>query len=77
MILTIFTAGLLAIILKRVNPSLFNYVCQTLTLSAFAIIFACILLKTCEKEYELEAVKHAQWKFERETGLPYTSFRGE
>lgn len=31
-------------------------------------------LKGCEAEYANEQAKAAQWKFERENGLPYTSY---
>lgn len=41
------------------------------------IIFTALFLKGCEKEMQYEDLKHAQWKYERENGLPYTSFSGE
>lgn len=77
MILTIFSIGILALILKHFNPELFNQVCQYLILAFMVVIFTCLLVKSCDREYDLETAKHAQWKFERENGLPYTSFRGE
>lgn len=77
MILTIFSLVITALILRHFNPELFKQVCQYLTIAFFAVIFSVVLLKSCEHEYELETAKHAQWQFEREHGLPYTSFRGE
>lgn len=77
MILTIFSIGILALILKHLNPELFNQVCQYLILAFMVVIFTCLLVKSCDREYDLETAKHAQWKYERENGLPYTSFSGE
>ena len=77
MILTIFTFGILALILNHFNRELFKQVFQYSTLAFIVVIFTCVLVKACDHEYELETAKHAQWQFEREHGLPYTSFSGE
>lgn len=41
------------------------------------MLLTSVTLKACDREYEYEQAKHAQWKYERENNLPYTSFRGE
>lgn len=33
--------------------------------------------KACDAELDYQDAKNAQWKYERENGLPYTSFSGE
>lgn len=43
----------------------------------FGTIFFSLTLKACDLEYEYEQAKHARWGYERENGLPYTSFSGE
>ena len=77
MLLSIFTIGLGLTILYHFDIDGFK---KALTILAFVFcgtIFFGVTLKACDREYEYEQAKHAQWKYERENDLPYTSFSGE
>lgn len=55
-----------------------DYMFVTMFIAPIALmLLTSVTLKACDLEYEYEQAKHAQWKYERENGLPYTSFSGE
>lgn len=77
MLLSIFTIGLGLTILYYFDNEGFKKALSILALVFLGAIFFGVTLKACDREYEYEQAKHAQWKYERENGLPYTSFSGE
>lgn len=73
----IFSIAILAIVTFLVydyNRQLFNAICANIVMFLIMTIFALALLKGCMAEQDLQEAKAAQWAYEREHGLPYTSF---
>lgn len=77
MLLSIFTIALGLTILYHFDIDGFKKALKILAFVFCGTIFFGVTLKACDREYEYEQAKHAQWKYERENGLPYTSFSGE
>ena len=77
MLLSIFTIGLGLTILYHFDFDGFKKALSILALVFLGAIFFGVTLKACDAELDYQDAKHAQWKYERENDLPYTSFSGE
>lgn len=43
-------------------------------IAIFSILFMCLLLKACDREYDYQQAKYDQWKSDRIAERPYKSF---